>query len=147
MTRIRIAQIQGIPNPTSSAPGSVLQHIGNEEFGWAVNSSPKSVTLTDPLPNENLTLFYTESEVTLRKLVSHIGGLSDPSVTFSVRFGANRATNGTEVVPGGIVCANTALGLEVNQLPNALIPASSWVWLTTSEVSGVVSLFHLTLVF
>lgn len=107
---------------------------------------PRSVTILDPTSAEDITLMWTPVEMTVASLVAHVSG-SSPSVTYSIRFGGDRAAAGTEVVTGGSTTTSTTVGDEVTVLDNATIPAESWIWLTTSGSSGTVSQLHVTVIF
>lgn len=112
--------------------------------GATGSMGPKSVSLLAPTNAENITLFYTSSALTVSKISSAIRG--GTSVTFTIRYGTNRSDTGTEVVTGGTV-ANSTAGLYTTSFNNASIPASRWVWLVTTAVSGVVNELAVSLEF
>jgi hypothetical protein len=108
---------------------------------------PKAVSIVSPTSSEKVALFYTTSALTISRISSVVMGSSTPSATFSIRFGADFSQAGTEVVTGGITTTNTTTGQATTSFSNASIPANSWVWLTTSALSGFVSSLNVSLTF
>lgn len=105
---------------------------------------PKSISILAPTNAENITLFYTTSELEISQISSAIRG--GTSVTFTIRYGTNRSDTGTQVITGGTV-ANSTTGLYTTSFTNAIIPSNSWVWLLTTAVSGTVNELAVTIEF
>lgn len=110
-------------------------------------TAAKSITLVNPTNSENLLLFFTDKQLSLSQIRSVLAGSGSPSVTFSLRYGGDVSASGTEVVTGGITCTNTTTGLSTTSFDNGTIAANSFVWLTTSAVSGSVDSLHLSITF
>lgn len=106
----------------------------------------KALTITSPSATEKVVLFFTVEPVTVQEIRSVVTG-STPSVTFSIRFGADVSTAGTEVVTGGITVTNTTTGLKTTSFSNPSIPGGVFIWLTTTATSGTVDLLNVSLAF
>ena len=104
--------------------------------GATGNTGPRNIAILAPTASENITLFFTTQALTISKIAHVIRG--GTSVTFTVRHASTRSATGTEVVTGGTVASSTT-GATITSFNNASIPANSWVWITTSAVSGTVN--------
>lgn len=127
--------------------GDSSQWVELGPTGQRGSVGPKSVTLANPTNSEKLLLFFTDAPLTLAQIRSVLIGSSGPSVTFSLRYGTDVSASGTEVVTGGITCTSTTSGVGTTSFNSGAIPASNFVWLTTSAVSGNVSALHITITF
>ena len=94
-----------------------------------------------------MTLMYTNESLTVASIVSVLRGSATPSVTFSIYYGSDRSGAGTEVVTSGITTTNTTTGTNTTSFNNATIPADNFIWLKTSDVSGLVEELSVTLRF
>jgi len=104
------------------------------------------IVIQDPSASENVTLYYTDEAIKITKIKAVVSGTaSTPSVTWSVRHDPIRAATGTEVVTGGTTTTDTSSGhtmfgfvgeTEVTSFDSSQIPANSFLWVTTSAVSG-----------
>ena len=108
---------------------------------------PRGVSITSPSASERIALFFTTQALTVTRINSVLVGSGTPSATFSIRFGDRIDQPGTEVVTGGITTTNTTTGQATTSFNQASIPANSWVFLTTSAVSGVISSLNVTVAF
>jgi hypothetical protein len=93
-----------------------------------------------------MTIFFTDKAITVQKMAAVLTGTT-PSVTWSVRFAGDRSAAGTEVITGGRTTTSTTTGDVITTFNNAAIPANSYVWLTTTAVSGTVNTFHTTITY
>ncbi len=132
---------------TATNKDLAISRIYCEFTGSEVTLSPErksnSITLDQPTATENMTIFFTDRAITITKMAAVLTGTT-PSVTWSVRFAADRSTAGTEVITGGRTTTSTTTGDIVTTFNNASIPANSFVWLTTSATSGTVNTIHVT---
>jgi hypothetical protein len=108
-------------------------------------AAPRAVTIEAPSNSEKVAMFYTDSALSLASIRSVLAGSGSPSVTFSIRYGSDFSASGTEVVTGGITVTNTTTGLNTTSFNNGTISAGSFVWITTSAVSGTVNSLHVSL--
>lgn len=104
----------------------------------------RAVTIEAPSGAEDLTLFYTDIAITITRILAVVVG-SSPSVTFTIRHGADRSATGTEVVTGGSVCTSETTGLDITSFDDATIPAESHVWIETTATGGTPDSFTATL--
>jgi hypothetical protein len=113
----------------------------------AAGSTFKTISIPDPVATDNIALFRTQTSMTISKIISVLRGSSTPSVTFSVKYGADRSTAGTEVVTSGITCTNVTTGLHTTSFNNPTIPANNYVWMLVTAQSGTVNELNMQLVF
>ena len=123
-----------------------LTMLIQEMFSRGILARSKSITIELPQDSENLTLFYTTRIITVSELASVVSGIS-PSKDWTIRFGPDRDDIGTEVINGGSTTVEQDAGLIETSFDNAVIPANSWVWLSTAAQSGTVNRFHVTMTY
>jgi hypothetical protein len=107
-------------------------------------AAPKAISILYPTNAEKIAMFYTTSAITISAIEVVLTGTT-PSVTFSIRHGGDFSAAGTEVVTGGTTTTNTTTGQNITTFNNASIGANSFVWLTTTAVSGTVNSIHVSL--
>jgi hypothetical protein len=95
---------------------------------------PKSLTIAYPVANDNLTLFYTQASTTLTQVAAILLGTSTPSVTYSLKYAANRSAAGTAATTSTTVTSTTTASMAT--LQNMPIPANNFLWLEVSAISG-----------
>ena len=103
-----------------------------------------ALTIPSPGASENATMFYTHGGFVVSAIRAVLVGSSSPSVTYTVKYGADR-TSGTEVKTGGSTVTSTTTGTEVTTFNSAAIPANQWVWVETTAQSGTVSSINVSL--
>lgn len=103
----------------------------------ALSKGPtRALLVRNPTSSEDVTLFYTPVTIVVSAMQSVVLG-STPSVTWTIRYGADRSAAGTEVVTGGTTTTSTTTGLVTTTFNSATIPPG-WVWLKTTAKSGTV---------
>ena len=95
---------------------------------------PKSLTVAYPVAGDNLTLFYTQTSTTLTQVAAILVGTSTPSVTYSLKYAANRSAAGTAATASTTVTSTTTASTAT--LQNMPIPANNFLWLEVSAISG-----------
>jgi len=111
--------------------------------GGSAATLTKSITVESPTASENLSMFYTNVAITVTQITSVI--LGSTSVTFDIEHGTSRATaTGTGVIGTDVVCNSTTTGVVTTTFTDATIPADSFVWLSTSALSGTPTEFNVT---
>lgn len=108
------------------------------------NAAPRSLTIAGPKANDSFTIFRTDVQTTISSVVALVSG-SSPSVTYEIRYGANRSSSGTLAIVADTV-TNTTTG-DSATVQNQPIPANSYVWLVVTAVSGTVGELNVTLAF
>jgi hypothetical protein len=122
-------------------------YYGDGTFHPAVKM--KDITITSPTATENESFFYTPVAITVEAVRGILLGTT-PSVTFTINYGSSRGT-----ATGTIVASNTFDNADANYnttgfahtLNTTAIPAGSYIWITTSAVSGTIDNFNLNLQF
>lgn len=111
--------------------------LGNEhEFGGIQGT--KSIIIELPNNSEDLSFFFTDIPLTITKIRPILVGSSTPSVTWTLRHGADRSGTGAEVVTGGTVTTEVTTGADITSFNDATIIANSHVWFETTAKSGTV---------
>jgi hypothetical protein len=95
---------------------------------------PKSLTIAYPVAGDNLTLFYTQTSTTLTQVAAILLGTSSPSVTYSLKYAANRSAAGIAATTSTTVTSTTTASTAT--LQNMPIPANNFLWLEVSGISG-----------
>lgn len=131
--------------------------IGDKQFlGWSEdmqhwmpldppNKAPRSITISEPLPDDTFTLFRTSKETTLEQVTALVAGRNGPGVSYELRYAADRTASGTlATVPGFTSVTTTGSTATVQNMP---IPSGNYVWLKVNAVSGTTTEFNLSLAF
>jgi hypothetical protein len=104
----------------------------------------KSITVEDPGISENISMFYTTVAITVTQITAVIRGAT--SVTFDIEHGTSRDTpTGTGVIGTDEVADNITIGNITTSFTDADIPADSFVWLSTSDLSGTPDELNVTI--
>jgi hypothetical protein len=93
---------------------------------------PKSTTISFPTASEDITLFYTNQNVTISSIVSVLRVSGGSSLTWTLRYGSDRNSTGTEVKTGGMTTTSSTTGDSITVLDNAIISSGNFVWLETT---------------
>jgi hypothetical protein len=105
-------------------------------------SPPRSITIAGPQAGDSFTLFRTQGESTI---TSVMGLVSGGSVTYELRYAADRTAVGALATVSDTVTATTTGDSATVQ--NQPMPASNYVWLKITAVSGTVNEFNLSVAF
>lgn len=108
------------------------------------NQAPtaRSATVAEPVSGDSFTLLRTARPTTLRDVTSLV---SNGSVTYEIRYAADRTSAGSLAIVADIV-TNTTTGSAAT-IQNQPIPTGNWVWLEITTVSGTVNEFNVSLAF
>jgi hypothetical protein len=101
-------------------------------------------TIKNPTATEDFTLGFNFTERTISEIRAVVRGSSTPSVSWTLKFGTDRASAGTEVITGGKTTLNINGGDSITSFNNAVLPAGVWVWVETFSTGGSVEEFNLT---
>ena len=125
--------------------GDVLTWIDNLnrwESKPPVNDAPRSITIAGPQIGDSFTLFRTTRETTITSAIALVSG---GSVTYELRYAADRTTAGTLATVSDTV-TNTTTG-DAATVQNQPIAVDSYVWVEITAVSGTVDEFNLSVAF
>lgn len=106
------------------------------------NAAPRSITIAGPQIGDSFTLFRTSRETTIASAVALVSG---GSVTYELRYAADRTTAGTLATISDTV-TNTTTG-DSATVQNQPIPSGRYVWLNITAVTGTVNEFNLSVAF
>ena len=106
------------------------------------NAAPRSITIAGPQIGDSFTLFRTSGATTITSAVALVSG---GSVTYELRYAADRTTAGTLATVSDTV-TNTTTG-DSATVQNQPIPSGRYVWLNITAVTGTVNEFNLSVAF
>ncbi|MDH3463218.1 MAG: hypothetical protein OEM32_06300, partial [Acidimicrobiia bacterium] len=159
-----LAEGRGGTNQTTYATGDILYAsasntlsklaVGTNEDvlrvqggipNWVSPTRVKSLTLENPTATEDVTLWYTDVAVTILNTRTVLNnGTATPTVTWEIRYDADRSAVGT-VLQTAVATTSTTTGDSDSTFTNPNIPAGRWVWLTTTAQGGTVPEFHISI--
>ena len=103
----------------------------------------KSMSLENPLVNDELTIFFTEQALTITEIRAVLLGSATPSVQWSLYHGTNR-TSGTLIHQK--TTTSTTTGDDITSITDATIPANSFIWAEIDAQSGTVTEVNITMI-
>ena len=107
----------------------------------------KSITIETPTATENITMFFTPVDITIDRGTALIRG--GTSVTVDFYHSTDRtAGHGNRILSssGEEVISNKTTGQELDVTGDTTVPKNSWIWITSSALSGVVNELSVTFV-
>lgn len=135
MTSVNVTAVTNTVTVTEGDTTVVTVTTAGPQGAKGEAGPPKSIAIAQPKANDQFTLFFTQYATTLTQVVGLVRG-DTPSVTFELRYGADRSTAGTlATVPETIT--NTTTG-ELVTVQNMPIPADRFLWIVVTAVSGQV---------
>ena len=124
---------------TGAAPGDSLVYDGTN---WVDASTPRSVTIIQPVVGDSITIFYTQVATTFGAVRAVVQG-GNPSVTFDIKYDVDRNTSGNSMIVPETV-TNTTLG-EPIAVVNQPVAAGRYIWVEITGVGGVVKELNVSL--
>ena len=106
-------------------------------------SFSKSITVEDPTDSEDLTIFYTNIAITVVAIEGVIRGAT--SVDVNIIHSTDRSAAGNDICTADETVSNTTTGVNFTLGGDTTIPASSFIWLETSALSGAPDELHVTI--
>lgn len=106
------------------------------------NAAPRSITIAGPQIGDSFTLFRTSGATTIASAVALVSG---GSVTYELRYAADRTTAGTLATLSDTV-TNTTTG-DTATIQNQPIPSGRYVWVEITAVTGTVNELNLSVAF
>lgn len=125
-----------------ASDGDVLTWDDTQNRWEHRSNPPRSITIAGPQAGDSFTLFRTQSDTAIASVTGLVSG---GSVTYELRYAADRSTAGTLATVSDTV-TNTTTG-DAATVQNMPMPASRWVWVDITATSGTVDEFNLTIGF
>jgi hypothetical protein len=123
-----------------------LRNLGRGPGSGDVSS--KTFSVHGPVVSGSYRSFFTENGINVSRLVASIigSGSPDPSVAWTLRFGATRNLLDNEVIEGGTITSDLANGSSDIVFSHAGIPPNSFVCLDVLSVTGTVDGLDVTII-
>ena len=97
---------------------------------------PLVAWLSNPQANDRRILLRAPQALTISRVDAVLSGGTSPSVSFSLRHGADVSAAGTAVTSTPMTVTSTTTGDLFTGFQAAVIPADHWLWLEVSAVAG-----------
>ncbi|MCP9868150.1 MULTISPECIES: hypothetical protein [unclassified Cyanobium] len=97
---------------------------------------PQVAWLANPQVNDKRLLLRAPAGLTISRVDAVLSGGTSPSVSLSLRHGADVSAPGTAVSTDPLTIASTTTGRAITSFQNPEIPAGHWLWLQLTAVSG-----------
>jgi len=98
--------------------------------------TPLVLSMPSPQVNDRRILLRAPQAQTISRVDAVLTGGTSPSVSFSLRHGADVSAAGTSATTDPITVTSTTTGSESTSFQSPEIPAGDWLWLQVTEVSG-----------
>ena len=98
--------------------------------------APQVVTIASPTAGATRILLRAPQGLSISRVDAVLSGGSSPSVSFSIRHGADISASGTAVTTEPISVSSTTTGQAIDSFQAPEIPAEHWLWLEVTAVSG-----------
>lgn len=129
----------------SASSTGVMTWVGLTATGNGVTTITKSLSIISPVQDDNITVFYTDRNITITKFHAVVRGNTSPSVSYKVMYGSDRSAAGTTVVVAGNTVSSTTTGDSVTSLGSSTPSANNFIWTYLTAVGGTVEEFNLTI--
>lgn len=97
---------------------------------------PQVVWLASPQANDRRILLRAPQGLTISRVDAVLTGGTSPSVSFSLRHGADVSAAGTAATSDPITATSTTSGSGSTSFQSPNIPAGHWLWLQVTAASG-----------
>ena len=97
---------------------------------------PQLVWLANPQANDRRILMRAPQVLTISRVDAVLTGGTSPSISFSLRHGADVSAAGTAVTTDPITTASTTSGTASTNFQDPAIPEGQWLWLEVTAASG-----------
>jgi hypothetical protein len=98
--------------------------------------APQVATIASPTADATHILLRAPRLLSISRVDAVLSGGTSPSVSFSLRHGADVSTAGTAVTTEPITASSTTTGFVVSNFQAAAISAEHWLWLDVISLSG-----------
>ena len=97
---------------------------------------PQVAWLDSPQANDRRILLRAAQALTISRVDAVLSGGTSPSVSFSLRHGADVSATGTAATTDPITVTSTTTGSASTSFQVPEIPAGHWLWLQVTAASG-----------
>ncbi|MEA5417391.1 hypothetical protein [Synechococcus sp. BA-132 BA5] len=97
---------------------------------------PQVAWMASPQANDRRILLRAPQALTISRVDAVLSGGTSPSVSFSLRHGADVSATGTAATTDPITVTSTTTGSASTSFQSPTIPSGHWFWLQVTAVSG-----------
>ncbi len=98
--------------------------------------APQVVTVASPTAGTTRIILRAPQALTISCVDAVLTGGTSPSVSVSLRHGADVSAAGTAVTTDPITVTSTTTGQTIDSFQTPELPAEHWLWLELTAVSG-----------
>jgi len=98
--------------------------------------TPLVLAIPSPQANDRRILLRSPQVLTISRVDAVLTGGTSPSVSFSLRHGADVSATGTAATTDPITVTSTTTGSTSTSFQVPEIPSGHWLWLQVTAVSG-----------
>jgi len=98
--------------------------------------TPLVLSMPSPLVNDRRLLLRAPQVLTISRVDAVLTGGTSPSVSFSLRHGADVSATGTAATTDPITVTSTTTGSASTIFQSPTIPSGHWLWLQVTAASG-----------
>jgi hypothetical protein len=120
--------------------------ISHTHTGSEITDFPKdkSIYIENPLEIDNITLWRTNTAITITGVHGVVRG-SSPSALFAIKYSTDRSVTGTDLDSTGFTITSSTTGNSFSSFTSPNIPAGSWIWLEGDTYSGTINDLSITI--
>jgi len=98
--------------------------------------TPLVLSMPSPQVNDRRILLRAPQALTISRLDAVLTGGTSPSISISLRHGADVSAAGTAATTDPITVTSTTTGSASTSFQSPDIPAGGWLWLEVTAVNG-----------
>jgi hypothetical protein len=98
--------------------------------------TPLVLSMPSPQVNDRRILLRAPQELIINRVDAVLTGGTSPSVSFSLRHGADVSAAGTAATMDPITVTSTTSGSASTSFQSPIIPSGHWLWLQVTAASG-----------
>ncbi len=138
------------PGPLAAGTDNFIVRMGTSIPAYEEEVLSKSVSIETPTAADDITMFFTPVAITITQMRIAILGSATPGWIADLRHHTDRSNAGNAVIttPVSSTAAEHSAettGHDITTFNDATVPANSFVWVETVDVSGTLDQGHLTL--
>ena len=108
---------------------------------------PKSVTILSPAANDEVSILWSNTALTLAEIRSVVRGDGHGTPTVNATFSWGTSRESGTIIQANMAISNTTNGNTLTSFTNSTPTASSFIWVKINETTGTVLEFHASLRF